>query len=130
MTQPPVEPPTDAPPADAPKTHATADDAAPVEELDEHTRLLQEVRAKYGDAPRQGSLKKLQPGQGLALLAIIACAWTPFILWFFFGPAALVLGGLAYRQGEKRAKWIMLAAVLCMIAGIVMNNLPDKFVSN
>lgn len=125
MTQPPVEPPADAPPTtDVPP----ADTAA--EELDEHTRLLQEVRAKYGEAPRQGSLKKLQPGQGLALLAIVACAWTPFILWFFFGPVAFVLGGLAYRQGEKRAKWIMLAAVLCMIAGIIMNNLPDKFVSN
>jgi hypothetical protein len=88
------------------------------------------VRAKYGDAPRQGSLRKLAPGQGLALIGIVCCAWTPFILWWAFGPAALVLGALAYRKGEKRAKWLVLAAVLCMIAGIIMNNLPDKFVSN
>lgn len=88
------------------------------------------VRAKYGDAPRQGSLKKLAPGQGLAIVGIVCCAWTPFILWFAFGPAAVVLGVLAYRKGEKRAKWLVVAAVVCMIVGIVMNNLPDKFVSN
>ena len=99
-------------------------------EREEHARLLQEVREKYGNAPREGSLKKLQPGQGLALISLVCCAWTPFILWFAFGPAALVLAALAYRKGERRARWLIIAAVLCMIAGIIMNNLPDKFVSN
>jgi hypothetical protein len=114
--------PADAAPADQPEA-AEAQPQGPSE-------AVLAVRAKYGEPPRQGSLRKLGPGQGLALVGIVCCAWTPFILWFAFGPAALVLGVLAYRQGEKRAKWLVLAAVLCMIAGIIMNNLPDKFVSN
>jgi hypothetical protein len=129
MTETPPE--SSAPSAEAPsESVAPSESAAPSEPVDEHTRMLQEVRAKYGDAPRQGSLKRLAPGQGLALIGIVCCAWTPFILWYAFGPAALVLGVLAYRKGEKRAKWLVVAAVVCMIAGIVMNNLPDKFVSN
>ena len=38
------------------------------------------------------------------------------------------------RRSARRAPilraGLVLAAVVCMIAGIVMNNLPDKFVSN
>lgn len=117
-------------PADTAPAGPEPADEATIEPPDEHTRLLQEVRAKYGEPPRQGSLRKLAPGQGLALVGIVCCAWTPFILWFAFGPAALVLGVLAYRRGERRAKWLVVAAVLCMIAGVVMNNLPDQFVSN
>jgi len=92
--------------------------------------LVREVREKYPEPPRAGSLKKLEPGQGLALLGLLCCAWTPFILWWVFGPAAFVLGFLAYRKGVKLAKWLMVAAVLCMVAGFVINTLPDKFVSN
>jgi len=108
-------------------TPESADAPAEVEGPSEAVRA---VREKFPEAPRQGSLKKLEPGQGLALISLMCCAWTPFILWWAFGPAAFVLGALAYRKGEKRAKWLVLAAVVCMIAGIVMNNLPDKFVSN
>jgi len=102
----------------------------PEPEVEGPSEAVRAVREKYPEAPRQGSLKKLEPGQGLALISLMCCAWTPFILWWAFGPAAFVLGALAYRKGEKRAKWLVLAAVVCMIAGIVMNNLPDKFVSN
>jgi hypothetical protein len=102
----------------------------PEPEAEGPSEAVRAVREKYPEAPRQGSLKKLEPGQGLALVSLMCCAWTPFILWWAFGPAALVLGALAYRKGEKRAKWLVLAAVVCMIAGIVMNSLPDKFVSN
>jgi hypothetical protein len=88
------------------------------------------VRERFPESPREGSLKKLAPGQGLALLGIVACAWTPYIFWYAFGPIAFVLGLLAYRRGEKRARWLMLAAVICMIVGFVITQLPDDFVSN
>jgi hypothetical protein len=103
------------------------DDEGPGEGPSEAVRA---VRERFPDPPRQGSLRKLEPGQGLALLAILACAWSPFILWYFFGPLAFILGALAYRKGEKRAKWILVAAVVCTIAGAIITTLPDKFVSN
>jgi hypothetical protein len=117
MTEPAVPP----EPADSPTTDVVVEGPS---------ELVRELREKFPEPPRAGSLKKLAPGQGLALIGIVCCAWTPFILWWAFGPAALVLGFLAYRKGEKRAKWLMLAAVLAMAGGVVMNNLPDKFVSN
>ena len=130
MTEPAVNP----EPADSPTTTDESRDPATDVSADEVVEgpspLVRELREKYPEPPRSGSLKKLAPGQGLALIGIVCCAWTPFILWWAFGPAALVLGFLAYRKGEKRAKWLMLAAVLAMAGGIVMNNLPDKFVSN
>ena len=92
--------------------------------------LVREVREKYPEPPRAGSLKKLAPGQGLALLGLLCCAWTPFILWWVFGPAALVLGFLAYRKGVKLAKWLMVAAVVCMVRRPRDQHLPDTFVSN
>jgi hypothetical protein len=125
MTEPAVTP----EPADSP----TATDAGVPDadvQVEGPSEAIRALREKYPEPPRAGSLKKLAPGQGLALIGIVCCAWTPFILWWAFGPAALVLGFLAYRKGEKRAKWLMLAAVLAMAGGVVMNNLPDKFVSN
>jgi hypothetical protein len=94
------------------------------------SEAVRAVRERFPEPPREGSLKKLAPGQGLALIGIVFCAWTPYIFWYVFGPIAFVLGYLAYRKGERRARWLMLAAVVCMIAGFVITQLPDKFVSN
>jgi hypothetical protein len=94
------------------------------------SEAVRAVRARFPEPPREGSLRKPEPGQGLALLGIVACAWAPFILWWFFGPIALILGVLAYRKGEKRAKWLVLAAVVCTIAGAIIMALPDRWVTS
>lgn len=94
------------------------------------SEAVRAVRERFPEPPRQGSLRKPEPGQGLALLGVISCAWAPFILWWFFGPLAAIFGLLAYRKGEKRAKWLVLAAVLCTIAGAVIMALPDHWVTS
>ena len=78
MTEPAVPP----EPADSPTTDVVVEGPS---------ELVRELREKFPEPPRAGSLKKLAPGQGLALIGIVCCAWTPFILWWAFGPAALVL---------------------------------------
>jgi hypothetical protein len=42
----------------------------------------------------------------------------------------MILGALAYRKGEKRAKWLVLAAVVCTIAGALITTLPDRWVTS
>jgi hypothetical protein len=52
-----------------------------------------------------------------------------FILWWILGPAAIVLGVLAVLRGEPRGKWVVLAAVVCLLLGLGLSLLPDHFVT-
>jgi hypothetical protein len=77
-------------------------------------------------APTRG----LQPGQVAAIWGIVAVGWTVFLLPLFFGAVGLALGGLAWYRGERRGRWIMVAAVVATIVGLLIALLPDWFVSN
>jgi hypothetical protein len=74
--------------------------------------------------------RRLQPGQVAAIWGIVAVAWAVFLLPLFFGTVGFALGGLAWWQGERRARWIMVAAVVCTLLGLGLSLLPDWFVSN
>jgi hypothetical protein len=81
--------------------------------------------AEHAAAPR-----RLQPGQAAAIWGIVATAWAVFLLPLFFGAVGFALGGLAWWRGERRGRWIMVAAVVCTLVGLGMNFLPDWFTSN
>ena len=72
----------------------------------------------------------LQRGQGLAIAGAVAAAWAVFLAPLVLGPVSAALGGLSYARGERRARWIVVAAVVATGCGLVLNVLPDKFVSN
>jgi hypothetical protein len=76
----------------------------------------------------RGSLPGLRPGQGCALWGAVLAAMSIFIFWYVLGPVAIGLGGLAIVRGEPRGKWVILAAVVCMLLGLGLMLLPDKFV--
>ena len=130
MDDPADAPRPDAPRFDTPRSDTARSDTALTAEPEGPSEAVRAVRERFPEPPRQGSLRKPEPGQGLALLGVIACAWAPFIMWWFFGPLALILGVLAYRKGEKRAKWLILAAVVCTIAGAIIMALPDRWVTS
>ena len=50
-----------------------------------------------------------------------------FISWYVLGPIAVVLGVLAILRGEPRGKWVILAALVCMLLGLGLMALPDDF---
>jgi hypothetical protein len=60
----------------------------------------------------------------------VATAWAVFLLPLFFGSVGVALGGLAWYRGERRGRWIMVAAVVAAIVGLGIGLLPDWFVSN
>jgi hypothetical protein len=72
----------------------------------------------------------LKPGQAAAIWGIVAVGWAVFLLPLFFGAVGLALGGLAWYRGERRGRWIMIAAVVATIIGLGIALLPDWFVSN
>ena len=74
--------------------------------------------------------RRLQPGQAAAIWGIVAAGWAVFLLPLFFGAVGVALGGYAWARGERRGRWVMLAAVVATIIGLGIGLLPDWFVSN
>jgi hypothetical protein len=82
------------------------------------------------DPEHLSSPKRLQPGQAAAIWGVVAAAWAVFLLPPFFGAVAFLLGGYAWWRGERRGRWVMVAAVAAVIIGLAIGQLPDWFVSN
>lgn len=74
--------------------------------------------------------RRLQPGQAAAIWGVVATAWAVFLLPLFFGAVGLALGGYAWWRGERRGRWVMLAAVAATLVGLGIGLLPDWFVTN
>jgi hypothetical protein len=72
----------------------------------------------------------LRRGQGCALAGLFFAGWAVWVLPYFFGPLGMVFGGLAYARGERRGRWVVLIALVGMVAGILFGLLPDKFAQN
>ena len=79
---------------------------------------------------RVAPTKRLQPGQAALIWGIVAAAWAVFVLPPFFGAVGFALGGYAWWKGERRGRWLMIAAVVAVVVGLGINLLPDWFVMN
>ena len=79
---------------------------------------------------RAAPTRRLAPGQTAAIWGVVAVAWAVFLLPLFFGPVGFALGGVAWWRGERRGRWVMLAAVVATIIGLGIGLLPDWFVTN
>lgn len=80
-----------------------------------------------GSAPQA---RRLGPGQAAAIWGVVCAAWAVFLLPLGFGAVAFALGGYAWWRGERRGRWVMVAAVVAVILGLGLGMLPDWFVSN
>ena len=76
------------------------------------------------------SLRKLQPGQAAAIWGVVCAAWAVFVVPLFFGGVGIALGAYAWWRGERRGRWVIVAAVVGLLLGLGLGLLPDKFVSN
>jgi hypothetical protein len=72
----------------------------------------------------------LQRGQLCALLGLVASGWAVFIFPLVLGPTGMLLGGIAMLRGERRGRWVILVASVALVLGVILDLLPDKFVSN
>jgi len=79
---------------------------------------------------RAAPTRRLAPGQTVAIWGAVAAAWAVFLLPLFFGTVGFALGGVAWWRGERRGRWVMIAAVAATIVGLGIGLLPDWFVSN
>lgn len=80
-------------------------------------------------APTTGSLQ-LRPGQLCAILGAFSAGFAVWILPLILGPLAMVLGGIAVFRGERRGRWVIAAAVVCVGLGLVVHSLPDKIIGS
>ena len=72
----------------------------------------------------------LKAGQGLAVIGGGVAGMTIFVIPLVLGPLAMILGGLAIMKGEPRGKWVIAAAAVCIVLGLLLGLLPDKFVTS
>ena len=79
---------------------------------------------------RAAPTRRLAPGQTAAIWGVVAAGWAVFLLPLFFGTVGFALGGVAWWRGERRGRWVMIAAVAATIVGLGIGLLPDWFVSN
>jgi hypothetical protein len=77
-----------------------------------------------------GPTRRLQPGQAAAIWGVVAVAWAVFIVPPFFGAIGFALGGYAWWRGERRGRWVMVAAVAATLVGLAITQLPDWFRTN
>ena len=80
-------------------------------------------------ASNTGSLQ-LRPGQLAAIAGCFAAGFAIWILPYLLAPLAMVLGGVAIYQGERRGRWVILAAFICLGLGILVHALPDKIIGS
>jgi hypothetical protein len=90
----------------------------------------EQVGGQVGEPDQATRVRRLQPGQAAAIWGVVAVAWAVFLVPPFFGAVGFALGALAWRRGERRGRWIMIAAVVATLVGLGINQLPDWFVSN
>ena len=74
--------------------------------------------------------KTLKPGQASAIWGVFFAGLAVWVLPYTFGPLGMVLGGIAYARGERRGRWVVLAAAIGTLLGLMFGLLPDKFSSN
>jgi hypothetical protein len=77
----------------------------------------------------RGSLPALTRGQGCALWGAVFAAMSTFVFWYVLGPAAIALGVVAVVRGEPRGRWVVVAGAVCMLVGLGLSLLPDRFVT-
>jgi hypothetical protein len=72
----------------------------------------------------------MQPGQLCALLGAAAAAFAVFIIPLVLGPIGMLLGLVAVLRGERRGRWVIVAAAAGLVVGLLVGLLPDKFVTS
>ena len=63
------------------------------------------------------------------LCAILGIATAGLAVWTFplvMGPFSMAFGAIAWARGERRARWIIPLAALCMVAGLLFALIPEN----
>jgi hypothetical protein len=76
-----------------------------------------------------GPERHLEPGQMSAIVGLFAAGCA---VWFFplaMGGLGMLAGGVAFARGERRGRWVVLIALAGLALGLLVNLLPERFVS-
>lgn len=59
-------------------------------------------------------------GRTMSIVGFVCAALALFFVPIVFGPAAIVLGILAYRKGDRLGVWAAVAGVVGLVGGIAL----------
>jgi hypothetical protein len=69
----------------------------------------------------------LRPGQGAAILGVIAGAMAVWVGPLVLGPIGMGFGAYAELRGERRGRWVIAIAVCGLLLGLLVEALPAKY---
>lgn len=69
----------------------------------------------------------LRPGQGAAILGVIAGAMAVWVGPLVLGPLGMAFGAYAEVRGEHRGRWVILIAICGLVLGLLVELLPAKY---
>jgi hypothetical protein len=69
----------------------------------------------------------LRPGQGAAILGVIAGAMAVWVGPLVLGPIGVGFGAYAEIRGERRGRWVIALAVCGLVLGLLVELLPAKY---
>jgi hypothetical protein len=72
----------------------------------------------------------LRPGQGAAILGVIAAAMAVWVGPLVLGPIGMGFGAYAEIRGEHRGRWVIVLAVCGLLLGLLVELLPAKYTSS
>ncbi len=72
----------------------------------------------------------LRPGQGAAILGVIAGAMAVWVGPLVLGPIGMGFGAYAELRGERRGRWVIVLAVCGLFLGLLVELLPAKYTSS
>lgn len=72
-------------------------------------------------SPTSGDLRTSSgTGRTLSIIGFVCAAFSLLFLPIVFGPAAIVLGIVGYRKGDRLGLWAAVAGLVCMVAGMAL----------
>ncbi|MBV8691162.1 MAG: hypothetical protein JOY57_05845 [Actinobacteria bacterium] len=63
--------------------------------------------------------------QSTLVVGCISAAMAIWLLPYVFGPLGMICGGMAVVRGDRRGRWVIALAAVCLVIGLLVNLVPD-----
>jgi hypothetical protein len=85
--------------------------------------VQEQTAAAITPTPSPGAGARTAPSS--LVFGYVAAAMAIWLLPYVFGPVGMVFGAAALGRGDRRGRWVIVAAACGLVLGLVVNQIPD-----